>query len=256
MEKEALLKIILHDVKELETLLSTFTGKPEIPKTFINLAKSKANGILEELNLLEELAVSSVTTTSAPAPRQHSLPADPEPIIESKLNSEITSPPITTPQTITAPDIPDVLPQPEAIPPNPTEQKEIPLPEPTVVHKHHEKKHEPDRESQPAILADKLGRDTLSFNEKLAQKKDNDPAPRYQNKPIDDLKKGIGINDRFYFQRELFNGNAELLNQTLEQLNQLENFESAETFLATNFNWENNNEAVKAFRELVRRRYL
>ena len=254
MEKEALLKIILQDIKELETLLNTFSGKPEIPKTFINLSKNKVKGILEEIDLLEELSALPITATTTEPHQPVITPTESTTDSIHIPQKEVL--PKAPPHPITAPDIPKGPPVTETRTQKTTEQPKEPLSESSVPPKHHEKKTEPAKEQHPTILADKLGRDTLSFNEKLAQKKENEVTPRYQNKPIDDLKKGIGINDRFFFQRELFNGNAELMNQTLEQLNQMENFESAETFLTANFQWENNNEAVKAFRELVRRRYL
>lgn len=53
MEREALIDIILNDLNEMRTLVSTFKGKPLINSAFINLAKTKLNNISEELNLLE-----------------------------------------------------------------------------------------------------------------------------------------------------------------------------------------------------------
>ncbi len=258
MEKEALLKIILQDIKELETLLNTFTGKPAIPKTFINLTKSKVKGILEEIDLLESLAEQpsflKITAKEEPdaAPRPVEKNEEPTPKIKHEIPEFQSSVKLSEPEQKVqeikeVPYIAPSVPQPE--------KQEILLAEPVKI-KQPEKKKDISKETQHAVLGEQLGKDTLSFNEILAQKKDGEVTPRFQSKPIDDLKKGIGINDRFYFQRELFNGSSELMNQTLEQLNHMDSFNSADSFLTANFTWESNNDAVKAFKELVRRRYL
>ena len=259
MEKEALLKIILQDIKELETLLNTFTGKPEIPKTFINLTRSKVKGILDEIDLLENLAeqpsFKKATTEKEPEIITQSvviINEEPSPKIqpetpEIQLNVKASEPEPKVQEIQEVPYIAASVPQPE--------KQEVLRDEPAKI-KQPEKKKDVSKETQHAVLGEQLGKDTMSFNEILAQKKEGEVVPRFQSKPIDDLKKGIGINDRFYFQRELFNGSSELMNQTLEQLNHMDSFNSADSFLTANFTWESNDDAVKAFKELVRRRYL
>jgi hypothetical protein len=250
MEKEALLKIIIQDIRELDTLLNTFTGKPEIPKTFINLSRSKVKGILEELDLLESLAdykTKEFVVENKPEIKQVIAP-EPTPVAQP-LTIEITEP-VAIPKEEKKAVIHEPAPAPIIV--EVEEQKieeKFPL-QPQV------KSTDLPKTSQTAVLGEKLGRDAPSYNESIAQKKETDPSARFQTKPIDDLRRGIGINDRFYFTRELFNGNAELMNQTLDQLNQMQDLKSAESFLETNFTWEGNNEAVRAFNEIVRRRFL
>ena len=55
MEKEALISIIMQDIKELETLVNTFRGKAEIPEAYIKLSKSKLQGIISEIELLADI---------------------------------------------------------------------------------------------------------------------------------------------------------------------------------------------------------
>src|SRR5690554_385788 len=92
MEKEALLDIILQDLKELDRLLRTFSGKDHIPEAFIHLAQSKVSGIANEVDLLGSLAKSSSQTTAAPetTPQPESEPTPitapaPEPEEEPKM---------------------------------------------------------------------------------------------------------------------------------------------------------------------------
>lgn len=250
MEKEALLDIILQDLKELDRLLRTFSGKDHIPEAFIHLAQSKVSGIANEVGLLGSLAKSSSQTTAAP---------------------ETTPQPESEPTPITAP-----APEPEEEPK--MEQTEEPTEEAQEQSKV-ESKEQPKVESKeqtkvqstlqrPAVappsspeapgtekkvLGELLGKDRTSFNEKLGNGQGN--GSNKVLSPITDLRKGLGINDRFFFQRELFNGSSDVMNQTLDQLNQMNSLSSAKSFLAANFKWKPDQEAVHAFMDLLERRF-
>src|SRR5690554_1424741 len=242
MEKEALLDIILQDLKELDRLLRTFSGKDHIPEAFIHLAQSKVSGIANEVGLLGSLAQSSSQTTAAP---------------------ETTPQPKSEPTPITAP-----APEPEEEPK--MEQTEEPTEEAQEQPKV-ESKEQPKVESklqkptvappsspeapgtEKKVLGELLGKDRTSFNEKLGNGQGN--GSNKVLSPITDLRKGLGINDRFFFQRELFNGSSDVMNQTLDQLNQMNSLSSAKSFLAANFKWKPDQEAVHAFMDLLERRF-
>lgn len=242
MEKEALLDIILQDLKELDRLLRTFSGKDHIPEAFIHLAQSKVSGIANEVGLLGSLAKSSSETTAAPetTPQPESEPTPitapaPEPEEEPKMEQteELTE---------------------EAQEQSKVESKEQPkveskLQKPTVA--------PPSSPEAPGtekkVLGELLGKDRTSFNEKLGNGQGN--GSNKVLSPITDLRKGLGINDRFFFQRELFNGSSDVMNQTLDQLNQMNSLSSAKSFLAANFKWKPDQEAVHAFMDLLERRF-
>ncbi len=78
---------------------------------------------------------------------------------------------------------------------------------------------------------------------------------KIQSKPINDIKAAISLGDRFLFIKELFNGNADDFNQTIQQLNNQLDFDTAKTLL-DNRNWDNENETVKFFYSIVQRKYL
>ena len=250
MEKEALLDIILQDLKELDRLLRTFSGKDHIPEAFIHLAQSKVSGIANEVGLLGSLAQSSSQTTAAPetTPQPESEPTPitapaPEPEEEPKM--EQTEEP--TEETQEQPKV-ESKEQPKV------ESKEQPkveskLQKPTVA--------PPSSPEAPGtekkVLGELLGKDRTSFNEKLGNGQGN--GSNKVLSPITDLRKGLGINDRFFFQRELFNGSSDVMNQTLDQLNQMNSLSSAKSFLAANFKWKPDQEAVHAFMDLLERRF-
>ena len=73
--------------------------------------------------------------------------------------------------------------------------------------------------------------------------------------PIENLARGIGLNDKFLFSKELFGGNSQKFNATVNAINEMNSFEEAEEYINTNFSWSQNN-VVKHFMNLVRRRFL
>ncbi len=78
---------------------------------------------------------------------------------------------------------------------------------------------------------------------------------------IPDLTKGIGINDKLLFTKQLFGGNANAFSDALNSLNHFANFAEAKNYLVQNvvgrFDWleKSRAEMAKTFIQLVRRRY-
>lgn len=79
------------------------------------------------------------------------------------------------------------------------------------------------------------------------------------NNPLKDLKEAIGLNERFLFSNELFNGNMEAFNRALNELNHLQGRADAERLineqLAEKHKWNPEDEAVERFILLVKRRF-
>lgn len=71
---------------------------------------------------------------------------------------------------------------------------------------------------------------------------------------IADLRKAIGLNDRIRFQRELFGGDASLMNSTIDALNNLSSLADAMEYVVVNFKWDDDNDTVKYFKEILSRK--
>jgi hypothetical protein len=108
---------------------------------------------------------------------------------------------------------------------------------------------------QGEILADKFKDNRKYRNESIGSSK-KDVASKMQNKPITDLTKSIGINDKFLYTKELFGGNAELYKNTINTLNEFSDINDALIYVQENFHWDENNEAASQLLELVRRKLL
>ncbi len=100
--------------------------------------------------------------------------------------------------------------------------------------------------------------------EKRVEKKEErkEPAPVVMNKiqkpSIPDLNKAIGLNDKFLFANELFEGSMQEYSIAVQQLNGAESLESAMDYfsnLQQLYEWDMERESVKRLLELVDRRF-
>ncbi len=76
----------------------------------------------------------------------------------------------------------------------------------------------------------------------------------YKPTPIKSLKEGLILNDRYLFQRELFNNDKSRLDETVDALDRLKNIQEAVDYLKANFKWTKS-EASEKFVKLVKRRF-
>ena len=88
------------------------------------------------------------------------------------------------------------------------------------------------------------------------------PAPRPMptqtslfGSAVEDIRQAISLGDRFLFQRELFAGNGELMQKTLDELNALGSLEEAMDYVADNFEWDSDSTAVQLFENVLKRRF-
>lgn len=73
--------------------------------------------------------------------------------------------------------------------------------------------------------------------------------------PVEDIRRAISIGDRFLFQRELFQQNAELMQKTLDALNVAESFEAAMAYINKHFNWDKEAASYQQFLVTLHRRF-
>lgn len=84
-------------------------------------------------------------------------------------------------------------------------------------------------------------------------------ADKWGKTKIDDLTVAIGLNQKFRFINELFDGDADAYNQAVKKLNQLPNKTAAQSLLhnelISTYSWDQENEVTLTFLNLVERRY-
>jgi hypothetical protein len=97
-----------------------------------------------------------------------------------------------------------------------------------------------------------------SLNEKLKQSK-IDLGDTLTEAPIRDLRKAIGVNDRFLFINELFRGDEAAYERSIKTINGFSIFAEAEYWIQRELKvkngWDPGNEMVAQFYQLVKRRF-
>jgi hypothetical protein len=98
-----------------------------------------------------------------------------------------------------------------------------------------------------------------SLNEQLRAPK-NEVADSLGGSPIKDLKRGIGINDRFLFIQELFRGDEVMYERSIKTINNFQILAEAEYWiereLKLKLGWQEDQVATRHFCALVRRRFV
>ncbi len=98
-----------------------------------------------------------------------------------------------------------------------------------------------------------------SLNERLKESR-TELAEKLTDGPIKDLKKGIGVNDRFLFINELFRGDEAMYERSIKTINNFSILAEAEYWikreLKIKIGWTDSDPVVKQFDQLVRRRFF
>lgn len=145
---------------------------------------------------------------------------------------------------------PEPAPQPEPVAepePQPEQVVEQPAPEPVVEQPQPEPAAEQPKVEQPVA-------------EQPVAEQPKPEAPRAPQQtslfgtPVTDIRQAVSIGDRFLFQRELFGGNAEKLQQTLTELNNLHSLDEA-VALVDKFGWDKQSPTYELFLNVLRRRF-
>ena len=112
------------------------------------------------------------------------------------------------------------------------------------------------------IVGEKFNPEKSSVHERLAQIKDDKSiGARMQQKPVGNIKEAIGINEKFLFINELFNGDLKAYNDSIEKLNTVPSIHEAFAFLnelTNEFQWDGQRSAhtIERFANLVQRRHM
>jgi hypothetical protein len=98
-----------------------------------------------------------------------------------------------------------------------------------------------------------------SLNDRLRQEK-TEVVEVLKHEPIKDLRKAIGINDRFVFINDLFRGDEAMYERSIKTINSFHIFQEAEYWISreliVKLGWDKDSEIVKHFIHLVKRRFI
>ncbi|MDB5196443.1 MAG: hypothetical protein JWP88_814 [Flaviaesturariibacter sp.] len=107
-------------------------------------------------------------------------------------------------------------------------------------------------------LHELLGEKGESLNDRLKGEK-TELAQSLKNEPIKDLRKGIGVNDKFLFINELFRGDEAMYERSIKTINAFHILPEAEYWinreLKVKLGWSDTKDTVQHFYQVVRRRF-
>jgi hypothetical protein len=110
---------------------------------------------------------------------------------------------------------------------------------------------------EPATIADRFKGEKKFINERLGDNGNRrDLSSKLQSKPIRDIGTSLGVNDRFKLINELFKGDKDSYQQTIDVLDNATNFNEAFNYISTSYDWDMEDESVLMLLDLVRRKFI
>ena len=103
---------------------------------------------------------------------------------------------------------------------------------------------------EPQRVADVLG----SGRKVLGDMSQNESMPTPPMSKISDLRKAIGINDKFIMLRDLFAGDEAQYNATIDALNSFASLDECMIYIVENFAWNPDSEGAKLIVSLIERK--
>lgn len=128
---------------------------------------------------------------------------------------------------------------------------------PTLIHQpYYTEPSKPDNSNEVNQVIAEEGK---SINDQLKEEKTEVVHKLTEASAIKDLKKAIGINDRFVFINELFRGDEAMYERSIKTINNFSIYAEAQYWmereLKTKLGWDGSRTAVQEFYALVKRRF-
>lgn len=233
MDFNATIDLIIKDLKEAGDIIDDLKKYPGIPLLQVEMAKLKCKSAAEVIAMLKTMKEYPYLGEKDTLP-QKSVPKQ-LPHVE---DIELSDTDIIT----------DAAREPAEKVPAETES--------TPVMKEPEPKKIPKKDQESSILADQFSHLSGSFNEQMGTMKgEDDIADILKTKPLSSLLDAIGVNDKFLFIREIFNGNLNDYSQAISRLESAQNITDARAVIMSYTGDNNENEAVKQLLDLVKRKF-
>jgi hypothetical protein len=259
----------LDEAREIIDDLKKFRGAPILQ---IELAKSKCRNAAEVISLLKDSANAAVETDSIITPVPKAIRIEQEvPLRSEHAESEAERPVIPPDREAPAPNrlsgsdtfetegeaTPAAPPEkifktPEKTS-NASEKTEAP-PEKTSKTPEKEPEPAPKKPFVAPIIADTFSHLANRFNEQIGETHGDDFSYTH-GRHLANLTEAIGINDKFYYIREIFDGNRDAYSQALSRLEKAQNLTEARVVLLSYRTDKSENPAVRQLLDLVRRKF-
>jgi hypothetical protein len=238
MEFNSTIDLIIKDLEQASKIIDDLKNYPGVPLLQVELAKSKCKSAGEVIALLKnmdekkpEITAKIISQLEEIKPPASEVKKPDEPV--SYINISVAEKPENEKkQSKTARQTPP-----------PSEKNESP-----VTNR--------ENSTESTILADKFSHLSNTFNEQLAgMRSAEDVSDILKTKPLTNLYDAIGVNDKFLYIREIFDGNKESYNQAIARIEEAESMKDARAVIMSYTGTNNESETVKKLLDLVKRKF-
>ena len=108
--------------------------------------------------------------------------------------------------------------------------------------------------SAGAVLGEVINHDVQTLADTIAPRRGMASELRL-GEPVTDLRRAIGINDKFLLIRDLFGGDGEAYEEAIGKLNAFDDFDECMIHIAENYAWNPNSDGAKFMMELLERKF-
>ncbi len=248
-------------MSELEELIADVKGKESFDSMEMEFIHTRAKGVLQLLGMLNDREPAPVKKNEKPAEKEfepgiiHEMVSEPvEPQPAAGVFEPVFQEPEKEPEPLFAEVSPVEMPAenvPEVV--APVEEMisiENDFVSPDIMPRDVELEDEVVTEANQR-LGDSFFKER-SVNDMVTDH--NNLEFKLSNRPVSSIQAAIGINDRFQYIRELFDGSGEKFTETVKRLDSMNHISEAVSFLQQNFKWKKNETSLK-FVNLVKRRF-
>lgn len=237
MDLNSTIDIIIKDLNEAREIIDDLKNYPGVPEFQIELAKSKCKSASDVIALIKRINLTAPPAAEPYKPHVEPVTQRAEPHVEpvNEKAEPIAEPIIEKAEPYVEPVFEKAEPQPEPEAARPSDKKPAGF----------------------SIIADQFTGRTESFNEQLGTRKQGDDVLEIlRTKPLSSLNEAIGINDKFLFIREIFDGSTESYNEAIQQLEKVGNISDAMAVIMGYAGDNSGSEAVTQLVDLIKRKFI
>lgn len=105
-----------------------------------------------------------------------------------------------------------------------------------------------------AVLGEVINHDVRTLADTIAPPRDM-ASQIARSEPVTDLRRAIGINDRFLMIRDLFGGDADAYERAITALDGCSDLDECMIYIAENYAWNSSSDGARFLMELLERKY-
>lgn len=105
-----------------------------------------------------------------------------------------------------------------------------------------------------AVLGEVINHDVQTLADTIAPPRDM-ASELLRNEPVTDLRKAIGLNDKFLLIRDLFDGDGEAYERAIGALNDCGDLDDCMIYIAEHYAWNPNSDGAKLLMDLLERKF-